>query len=122
MKFIIITIDEIVVVAILVVIVGYFIPELYLIAIITAVVGSVLFVIAKYYIIYPSLDDTSVMYDVDGMIGIVIQPVSAITGKVKIAQEIWDARCEEGEIPAGTKVTILSRDSMVVIVRPLDTG
>ncbi|MGY5875019.1 MAG: NfeD family protein [Candidatus Thorarchaeota archaeon] len=120
-KFILINIDELIVVIAILAAVGVFLPDLFLFAVIFGIVGFILFVVAKYYIMYPSmLDDFYQGYDVEGMVGKVIGTVTPTSGKVKIAQEIWDARCEDGEIQVGTKIRIHSRDSMILIVGPID--
>ena len=121
-KFILINIDEFIIVIALIAAVGVFLPDLFLFAIIFGIVGFILLVVAKYYILYPSLQGGVYQgYDVEGMIGKVSETVTPTTGKVKIAQEIWDARCEDGELQVGTKIKILSRDSMIVKVSPVDT-
>ncbi|MBD3406037.1 MAG: hypothetical protein GF411_07935 [Candidatus Lokiarchaeota archaeon] len=120
-KFIAITIDELVLVPIVIAIVYFFIPELLVPLSILLIVGAAIFVVIKYYLVYPSLEESSYyLYDLDGAIGKVTQTVTAQSGKVKVGQEIWDARCDEGQISIGTEVRITARESMRVKVVPRD--
>ncbi len=118
-KFIIITVDELILVPIAIVLVYYFIPELLPFATVTLIIGAVLFVAAKYYLIYPSLQEGSYMlYSLEGMTGKVIDTVTSTSGKIKVGAEIWEARCDEGEIAIGVEVDVISRESMRVRVVP----
>ncbi|UCE09500.1 MAG: NfeD family protein [Candidatus Thorarchaeota archaeon] len=120
-KFIVITIDELILVPIAIIIVYYFIPELLFQLTALLIAGSAIFVAAKYYLVYPSLQETGshALYDLKGMKAIVVEPVTSRSGKVKVGAEIWDARCRDGlEIGSGTEVRILERESMKVLVAP----
>jgi membrane protein implicated in regulation of membrane protease activity len=120
-KFFVITIDELILVPIAIIIVYYFVPELLFELTALLIVGSVIFVAAKYYLVYPSLQDTGshALYDLKGVKAIVVEPVTTQSGKVKVGAEIWDARCKEGfVIDSGTEVKILDRQSMRVLVAP----
>ena len=118
-KFIVITVDELILVPIAIVLVYYFMPELLPFATVALIVGAALFVAAKYYLIYPSLQDGSYMlYDLEGMTGKVIDTVTSESGKIKVGAEIWEARCHEGEIAVGVEVNVISRESMKVRVVP----
>ncbi len=118
-KFIVITVDELVLVPIAMWIVYVFRPDWFVPATILLILGAALFVIAKYYLIYPSLLDTPrPFYELEGMKGIVIDDVTQISGKIRVGAEIWDARCDYGEIKSGTKVVVKSRESMEVRVEP----
>ncbi len=120
-KFILITIDELVLVPIAIVLIAFFAPDLLILAIVVGVIGSIIFVAGKWYIVYPALQDGSYqLYDLAGMEGKVILTVTTTSGKVRVGQEIWDARCDDGEIPVGTKVRIVSRESMRVKVAELE--
>ncbi|NHJ12649.1 MAG: hypothetical protein EAX95_03195 [Candidatus Thorarchaeota archaeon] len=122
-KFIVITVDELILVPIAIVLVYYFMPDFLLIASIALILGAIVFVAAKYYLVYPSLQEGSYMlYDLQGMVGRVIEPVSRDAGKIKVGAEIWDARCDEGEIAAGLEVKVVGRDRMRVRVVPAAFG
>ncbi len=119
-KFIIITIDEVVFVVFAVIAVWYFLPDLLVWALLLAAIGTPLFVIAKYYIVYPTLQEGgSVIYDVVGSQGRVVRTVTPKSGKIRTRGEIWNARCLTGEIPEGSKVVVTSREGMTVIVEPV---
>lgn len=118
-KFIAITVDELILVPIAIIIVYYFKPEWLIPITILLIIGAAIFVAGKYYLIYPSLlDSSNEFYELKGMKGKVIDTVTPITGKIKVGAEIWDARCDVGEIIAGTEVVIVSRDSLRVRVEP----
>ncbi|MHA1905896.1 MAG: NfeD family protein [Candidatus Thorarchaeota archaeon] len=120
-KFIAITVDELVLVPLALVMVYYFLPEFLAPSIIIGIVGSAVFVAIKYYWIYPSLSDESyVLYDMKGVTGTVYEQCSTQSGKIKVGQEIWDARYNYGVLESGTKVQVISRDSMLVTVEPYD--
>jgi len=119
-KFIAITIDELVLVPLAIIAVFYFLPDFFLASIVIGLIGSTVYVVIKYYFIYPSLFNTSyAYYDLAGISGVVFESVSRESGKIKVGQEIWDARTDEGTYEAGTKIKIISRDSMVVKVTAL---
>ncbi len=119
-KFIAITIDELLLVPIVIAIVYYFAPEWTIPVAVIMVIGAAVFVAGKYYLVYDSLLEGSYMvYDLEGMTGKVIDKVTNRSGKIKVGAEIWDARCEDGEIPVGAKVRIVARKSMTVHVEPL---
>ena len=120
-KFILITIDELVLVPMAIALIAIFAPEFLVLAIVVGVIGSIIFVAGKWYIVYPALQDGSYqLYDLAGMEGKVISTVTPTAGKVKVGQEIWDARCDDGEIPKGSTVKIVSRESMRVKVAELE--
>lgn len=119
-KFIVITIDELILVPIAIALVYYFMPDLVVLASIALIIGAIVFVAVKYYLVYPSLQEGSYMlYDLQGMVGKVIEPVTQHTGKIKVGAEIWEARCDEGEIASGVEVKVVSRDRMQVRVVPM---
>jgi membrane protein implicated in regulation of membrane protease activity len=120
-KFILITIDELILVPIALVLIAMFVPEYFLLALIIAIPGSIIFVAVKWYIVYPALQEGSYkLYDLKDMEGTVISTVTPNSGKIKVGQEIWDARCENDEIPKGTIVRVISRQSMKVKVEALE--
>ncbi len=119
LKFIAITIDELVLVPLAVIMIYFFLPEFLVASILIGIVGSAIFVAIKYWLVYPQLLDTSyACYGLEGINGIVKETVTPQAGKIKVGQELWDARCDVGEIAPGTKVKIISRDSMLVRVTP----
>ncbi|MHA2378271.1 MAG: NfeD family protein [Candidatus Thorarchaeota archaeon] len=119
-KFIAITIDELLLVPLVIAIVYYFAPEWAVPVTVIMVIGAAVFVAGKYYLVYPSLLEGSYMlYDLEGMTGKVIDTVTSKSGKIKVRAEIWDARCESGEIPIGAMVRVLTRESMRVHVEPI---
>ncbi len=118
-KFIAITADEMILVPIAIIIVYYLKPEWLLPITVLLIIGAAIFVAGKYYLVYPSLLDSSQpFYELKGMRGSVIETVTPNSGKIKVGAEIWDARCEVGEIESETEVIIVSRDSMKVRVEP----
>ena len=118
-KFIAITVDELILIPIAMWIVYTFKPDWFLPATILLIIGAAIFVAGKYYLVYPSLvDEANPFYELKGMRGTVIDDVTQIAGKVRVGAEIWDARCDVGEIKSGTEVVIVSRDSMRVRVEP----
>jgi membrane protein implicated in regulation of membrane protease activity len=120
-KFIAITIDELVLVPIAVIIVYFFARQILVPVILLLIVGSVLFVAAKYYLVYPSLQEgTHPIYKMEGTHAMVISRVTGKEGKIKVGAEIWDARCDGPPIEKGTEVVILSRESLKVRVKPVD--
>ena len=119
LKFILITIDELLLVPLIILGAYYFVPHLLSFTIVATFVGAALFVAAKYYLVYDSLKDGSYyLYDLQGTRCTVIEPVTESSGKVKVGAEIWEARSDTGEIPSGTEVVIVSRASMKVHVEP----
>jgi membrane protein implicated in regulation of membrane protease activity len=119
-KFIAITVDELIFVPLAWVLVYFFAPDLFTAAVIIGIVGSAVFVAIKYYFVFPVLGDSSShIYDLQDIAGIVIEEVSHRDGKIKVGQEIWDAQCDGAPIPVGTEVRIVSRESMKVRVVPI---
>lgn len=120
-KFIAITIDELILVPIIIAVVWFLAPDYLIPVTILLIIGSVIFVAVKYYLVMPSLEEGSyALYDLEGVTGIVFETVTPSSGKVKVGAEIWDARCDEGNIPAGAEVKVLSRDAMRVRVTLLE--
>ena len=118
-KFIAITVDELILVPIAIIIVYYLKPEWLFPVTILLVIGAAIFVAGKYYLIYPSLlEGSHQFYELKGMKGKVIDTVTPVSGKIKVGAEIWEARCDVGEIESGTQVVIVSRDSLRVRVEP----
>jgi membrane protein implicated in regulation of membrane protease activity len=100
-------------------IVYIFRPDWFLLASILLIIGAAIFVVGKYYLVYPSLvDKVTPFYELKGMKGVVIDDVTQVAGKIRVGAEIWDARCDVGEIKSGTEVVVVSRDSMRVRVEP----
>jgi membrane protein implicated in regulation of membrane protease activity len=118
-KFILITVDELLLVPLLILGAYYFIPELLPFTIVATILGAIVFVAAKYHLIYDSLKEgTDYQYDLEGTRCKVTETVTTTAGKVKVGAEIWDARSDNGEILPGTLVVVVSRDSMKVHVKP----
>jgi len=100
-------------------IVYVFKPDWFLPATVLLIIGAAIFVVAKYYIVYPSLlDEPRPFYELQGMKGVVIEDVTQVAGKIRVGAEIWDARCDVGPIKSGTEVVIVSRESLKVRVKP----
>lgn len=111
--------DELVLIPIAMWIVYTFRREWFVPATVLLIIGASIFVAVKYYLVYPSLLDVSrPYYELEGMQGVVIAAVTQTTGKIRVGPEIWDARCDVGEIMPGTDVIVVSRDSMRVRVEP----
>ena len=118
-KFIAITVDELVLVPIALWIVYIFRPDWLLPATVLLIIGAAIFVAGKYYLVYPSLlDEARPYYELKVMKGVVIDSVTQVSGKIRVGAEIWDARCDVGEIKSGTEVIVVSRESMKVRVEP----
>lgn len=118
-KFIVITIDELLLVPILILLAYYFLPELLSFTIVASIAGAAIFVAIKYYLVRDSLHDRSYyLYDLAGTKCTVLEHVTQSSGKVKVGAEIWEARSEFGEISPGTEVVIVSRESFKVRVKP----
>ena len=116
-KFLAITVDELVLVPLAIVFVYWFLPDYFLMSIIIGIVGSAIFVAIKYWLVYP-LDTSYSYYDLQGIVGTVKVTVTPQSGKITVGQELWDARCDVGEIAPGTKVRVIARDSLLVRVAP----
>ncbi len=119
-KFIAITVDELILVPVAWLIIYYLAQEWFWISVVVGIIGAAIFVAGKYYLIYPELQEGSShkLYDLKGINGKVIATVTPTSGKIKVGQEIWEARCDSGEISVGTEVEILARESMKVRVVP----
>ena len=118
-KFILITADELLLVPLIIFLAYHFFPELLPFTIVATIVGAVIYVAAKYHLIYDSLKEGSYyLYEIEGTKCKVIETVTPTSGKVKIGAEIWEARSDNGEILAGTKAVIVSRNSLLVHVKP----
>lgn len=119
LKFIIITIDELFLVPVAMVLAYFFVPDWFIPLTILLIVGAIAFVVAKYYLVYPALQESYYsFYELQGLRGKVINEVTASSGKIKVGAEIWDARCDTGSIGVGSDVIVVSRDSMRVRVAP----
>ncbi|TFF92057.1 hypothetical protein EU545_02165, partial [Candidatus Thorarchaeota archaeon] len=102
-KFIVITIDELILVPIAIVLAYFFAREYFLPVLVITIIGAAVFVAIKYHLVYPTLsDEYHRIYELEGMTGRVIAPVGRDSGKIKVGSEIWDARCDQGELPVGT--------------------
>jgi membrane protein implicated in regulation of membrane protease activity len=121
-KFVLITVDELVLVPIAIVLVYFFVPELLIPVSILSIAAAAVFVAIKYHVVYPTLamESSYGFYEISGLTGIVTAPVTQTSGKIKVGSEIWDARCDEGEISIGANVEIVSRDSFRVRVAPIE--
>jgi len=118
-KFILITVDELLLVPLLILGAYYLLPELLPFTIVATILGAIVFVAAKYHLVYDSLKEgTDYVYDLHGTRCKVIETVTHTTGKVKVGAEIWDARSDNGEILVGTEVVIVSRERLKVHVKP----
>lgn len=119
-KFIAITVDELILLPLAWVLIYFFLPDYFVLSVVVGVVGAAIFIAIKYYFIYPVLQDGSYkLYDLKGVIGIVIETVTDDSGKIKVGQEIWNARTDYGEILPGSKIKIESRESFTVSVSPV---
>lgn len=118
-KFILITVDELLLVPLLILGSYYFLPELLSFTIVATILGAIVFVAAKYHLVYDSLKEgTDYVYDLPGTRCKVIETVTSTSGKVRVGAEIWDARSNNGEILIGTEVVVVSRESLMVHVKP----
>jgi membrane protein implicated in regulation of membrane protease activity len=120
-KFIAVTIDELILVPIAIYIVYLYAPEYLVPVTILLLIGAAVFVAVKYRLIYHSLkDDPHPLHTIEGREGTVIETVTGGSGKIKVGAEIWDARCTGPDIEKGVRVVIVSRESFKVRVKPID--
>jgi membrane protein implicated in regulation of membrane protease activity len=122
-KFIIITLDELALVPIAVLLAHFFAPEYTVLVAVVGIITAAIFVPIKYYLVYPTLKQTESqqIYNLVGMTAVVISTVTSKSGKVRLGSEIWDALCDEGtDFPTGSKVRIVSRESLKVHVGPTE--
>ena len=120
-KFIAITVDELLLVPLFIILAYYFIPELLLFTIVVSIAGAIIFVAVKYQLVYDALQDGSYyLYEMSGIKCRAIEDITKHSGKVRIGQEIWLARSHLEDILSGTEVIVVSRDQMKVIVKPLE--
>ncbi len=122
-KFIIITLDELALVPITVLLAHFFAPEYTVLVAVVGIIIAAIFVPIKYYLVYPTLKQTESqqIYNLVGMTAVVISTVTSKSGKVRLGSEIWDALCDEGtDFPTGSKVRIVSRESLKVHVGPTE--
>jgi membrane-bound ClpP family serine protease len=56
-----------------------------------------------------------------GMTGVVTETVTPKGGKIRVGVELWDARCEVGEIARGSEVRILSMQNLTLNVASINT-
>ena len=122
-KFIAITIDELLLVPVLIILAYYFVPDLLLFTIVVSILGATIFVAIKYQLVDDALQEgTYYLYDMQGLKCKAIENITPQSGKVKIGAEIWQARSHIGDILSGTEVVIVSREHMKVTVKPFDGG
>ena len=122
-KFIVITLDELALVPIAVLLAHFFAPEYTVLVAVVGIIIAAIFVPIKYHLVYPTLKQTEShqLYNLIGMTAVVIAAVTSTSGKVRIGSEIWDARCDEGtDFPTGSKVRVVSRESLKVHVGPTE--
>jgi len=122
-KFIIITLDEVALVPIAILLAHFFAPEYTVLVAVVGIIIAAIFVPVKYYLVYPTLKQTEShqLYNLVGMTAVVISTVTSTSGKVRLGSEIWDALCDEGsDFPTGSKVRIVSRESLKVHVGPTE--
>ena len=121
LKFIAITIDELLLVPILIFLAYHFVPDLFVFTVVTSMIGAAIFVAIKYQLVYDALQEgTYYLYHMHGIKCKAIENITQDSGKVKLGAEIWQARSHLGDIPSGTEVIIVSREHMKLTVKPLD--
>ncbi len=121
MRFLVINLDEIIILLLILAGIYWIFPDYFQVLAVIAVVGFIILIAAKYRLLYPVLNDVPRNYDVTDMIGETISHVTADDGRIRIGAEIWHARTEGDEIPAGTRVRVVSRNGMVLLVAREDT-
>ncbi len=122
-KFIIITPDELALVPIAVVLAHFFAPEYTVLVAVAGIIIAAIFVPIKYYLIYPTLKQTEShqLYNLVGMTAVVTNTVTSTSGKIRLGSGIWNALCDEGtDFPTGSKVRIVSRETLKVHVGPTE--
>ncbi len=122
-KFIIITVDELILVPIAIVLAYLFIPDLLIPITIVVIIGAIIFVAVKYYLVYPTLKQTSSyeLYEMIGIVGFAVEDVTSVSGKIRVGSELWDARSKTGDIIVkGSKAKVVSRTGMKLYVVSYD--
>jgi len=122
-KFIIITLDELALVPIAILLAHFFAPAYTVLVAVVGIIIAAIFVPVKYYLVYPTLKQTEShqLYNLVGMTAVVTSTVTSTSGKIRLGSEIWDALCDEGtDFPTGSKVRIVSRESLKVHVGPIE--
>lgn len=120
-KFFISLIDNIFFAAIAIILLFYFLPEYFLIGTVLIVVGFIIFVVARAYLILPYLGDKGmVSYDIIGKVGTVTKKIDG-TGKVLVGGTLWNAKTENGSVlEENTKVKVIQRKRLTLYVVPIE--
>ena len=121
-KFILTTVDELVIFAIILYFASLYFPEYVLYIVVIGAVGIVTFTIAKYKVVRIALEDTHYSYDVVGKRGVVIKRIAPM-GKIRIGNEIWAALSMNSDevIEEGTYVIVVKRKGHKVWVKKAES-
>ena len=122
-KFILTSLDDVIVVIAAIAILYFFFSEYFVIGTILIVIGFVIFLFVKARLILPYLEDKGmVSYDVVGKIGRVIEQIDKSSkGKVIIGNEIWHATSINGNvIEPGQQIRVIKRDGLILYVKTVD--
>ncbi|MHA1771222.1 MAG: NfeD family protein [Candidatus Thorarchaeota archaeon] len=120
LKFVVINLDDLVILIIVLAIIYWLLPTYFVPFALILMVGFVILIAAKYRLLYTALNEEPRNYDVTEMIGETITTVTPSEGHVRIGAEIWHARSKDAEIPVGSRVRVVSRDGMVLLVVPVN--
>ncbi|MGQ4915496.1 MAG: NfeD family protein [Candidatus Asgardarchaeia archaeon] len=122
-KFILTSLDDVIVVIAAIAILYLFFSEYFVIGTILIVIGFVIFLFVKARLILPYLEDKGMIsYDVVGKIGRVIEQIDKSSkGKVIIGNEIWHATSINGNvIEPGQQIRVIKRDGLILYVKTVD--
>ncbi|MCF2135862.1 MAG: NfeD family protein [Candidatus Thorarchaeota archaeon] len=120
LKFVVINLDDFVILVIALAIIYWLLPIYFVPLALILVVGFIILIAVKYRLLYTALNDEPRNYDVTEMIGEAISTITPSEGHIRLGAEIWHARSKDIEIPAGSRVRVVSRDGMVLQVTPID--
>ena len=116
-KFLIISLDDIAIAFLVLIASYYLIPEYSIIITIIAIVALTAFLLIKYELLSPVLDDKPrVNYDLVNSVGVVIKDLDPI-GLIKLNGEIWKARSIRDQIiRTGKEVVVVRRKGLLLLV------
>jgi len=120
-KFIIISLDDIAILLGILILVYLFAIDYFMIVAIVACIGLTTFLIAKYILLAPVLDETPrTNYDLVGKIGTALTDIKE-EGIVLIMNERWKAKSKNEQlIPAGTRVKVIRRYGLFLVVEAVE--
>ena len=102
--------------------VSYFTHDILTLAVIFFVFSFLSFIFLRPMILkrYKKGTETGIASKYTGNRAKVIEEVSAAKGVITIYDERWEARCEDGVIPAESEVEIVRNDGLIMFVKKTD--